>query len=266
MQRVERAVEADEYLRSARFNGAGRAQGILAVQRGKHVLRPHAQGGQALLRKLDVDAFGLLTDDIDLFHARHVQQPLAQGFRLAHQQALRLALGLQRIQGKGDVGVFVIDHGTDHAGRQIGRLVAGLLARLVKLGLHLLGRRAVEQGQCGEGQAGRGVGLGPFIPAQLLQALFDLLGHLVLHFARAGAGPGGDDGHHLDRERRVFRAPQLEERQQAGQRNEADQEQGDGTFAHGQRGQVEAGRAHGRAPAPAASGTTGAVSTLTRSS
>src|ERR1700756_4704227 len=49
-------------------------------------------GRNPAVRQLHVDALGLLADDIDLLHARHMQQPLAQRFRIAHQQALRFAL------------------------------------------------------------------------------------------------------------------------------------------------------------------------------
>src|SRR2546427_12171276 len=64
---------------------------------------------------------------------------------------------------------------------------------LVELLLHLAWGRGVEQGQRGEGQPRPDEGFGAVIPAQLLQALFQLLCHLVLHFLRGGARPGRDD-------------------------------------------------------------------------
>ena len=262
LQLVERAVEADEDLRPAASRPS--RPGVKAFwpfSAANTSCAPHAQGRQALMRKLDEDAFGLLADDIDLLHARHVQQPLAQGFRLAHQQALRLALGLQRIQRKGDVGVFVVDHRADHAGRQIGRLVAQLLARLVELVLHLGGRRAVEQGQRREGQARARCRSRPGRTSAAPAGAFrSSRPPGPASPARVAPGQAVTMVITLTVNGRIFRAPQLEERQQAGQRNEADQEQGDGTLAHGQRRQIEAGRAHGRAPATAAAG---ACSTLT---
>ncbi|MNQ75406.1 hypothetical protein D3C85_902020 [compost metagenome] len=190
-----------------------------------------------------------------------MQQPLAQPLRVAYQQALRLALGLEREQGKGDIRVFVVDHRPDHPSRKLHRLVADLLARLIKLLRHLRRRGGVEQGQSREGQAGARVGLAAVVPAQFLQALFDLFGDLVLHLLGGGAGPGGNDGHHLDRERRVFRPPQLEERHEPGQRDQADQEQGDGALAHGERRQIETTFAHGRTPSTAATAASPATRT-----
>ncbi|MNL21651.1 hypothetical protein D3C87_1429530 [compost metagenome] len=200
------------------------------------------------MRELDVDALGLLTGDVDLLHARHMQQPLAQRLGVAHQHALRFSLGLEREQGEGDVRVLVIDHRPDHASRQIARLIAELLARLIELFLHQCRGRAVEQRQGRECQAGPRVGLCAVVVAQLLQALLELLGDLVLHLLRRGAGPGRDDGHHLDGKGGIFRAAQLEECDQPRQRDQADQEQRDGSLAYGQCRQVEAAFAHGWAP------------------
>ncbi len=204
------------------------------------------------MRELDINALGLLANDVDLLYAWHVQQPLTQRLRVAHQQALRFALGLEGEQGKGDVRIFVIDHRPDHARRKIVCLIADFLAGLVKLPLHFRRWRAVEQGQGGEGQARSCVGLGTVVPAQFLQPLFDLLSDLVLHFLGRGAGPSGDDGHHFDREGGIFCPPQFEEGNEPGQRDQADQKQGDGALAHGERRQVETTFAHGCTPTVAA--------------
>ncbi len=180
-----------------------------------------------------------------------MQQALAQRLRIAHKGTLRLTLRLQRKQRKGHVRIFVIDHRPDHAGRQVGHLVADLLARLIELLLDFRRRRAVEQGQRGERQARPRVRFRTVVPAQLLHALFELLGDLILHFLRGGARPRGDDRHHLDRKRRVFRAAQLEEGNEPRQRDQADEEQSHGALAHRERRQVEAALAHRRTPAMA---------------
>ncbi len=49
LQFVERAVQTDEYLRPFRLYRAGCRQGILAVERGKHLLRTHAQRRQPVM-------------------------------------------------------------------------------------------------------------------------------------------------------------------------------------------------------------------------
>ena len=52
------------------------------------------------------------------------------------QLAHRHALGLQRVKGEAHIGIFVVDERAEDAGRQIARLIAELLAGLVKLLLH----------------------------------------------------------------------------------------------------------------------------------
>ncbi|MCY1405577.1 hypothetical protein D9M71_208210 [compost metagenome] len=253
LQLIEGAIQAQEHLRPLGFHGTGRGQGVLPVERGEHLLRADAQGGQALMGELDEDALGLLADDINLLHPRHVQQPLAQHLRVAHQPALRFAPGLEREQGEGDVGILVVDHRADHAGRQRLRLVADLLARLVELLRHFCRWSGVKQAQRREGQARSGVGFAAVVPAQLLQAFFDLLGDLVLHLLRRSARPRRDDRQLLDRKRRVFRTPQLEKRQDPCDTDQEDQEHRDRTLANGERRKIEAPLAHGWLPATSTS-------------
>ena len=97
LQFVECAVQADENFRPLRFHGARRRQRVLGVERGEYLLRADAQRCQSLMRELHIDPLGLFADDIDLLDTWHVQQPLAQPFRIAHQQALRFALRLERV-------------------------------------------------------------------------------------------------------------------------------------------------------------------------
>jgi len=89
------------------------------------------------MRERHKDAFGLFADDIDLLDPRHMQNLLAQRFRIAHQQSLWLPFGLQRKERKGHVGEFIIDHRPDDACRQVFGLIPQLLTCLIKLFLHL---------------------------------------------------------------------------------------------------------------------------------
>ena len=91
LQVVEGAVEANEHFRAFGLHRAGRRQRVLAIERGEHVLRADAERCQPVMRELDVDALGLLADDVDLLHPRHVEQPLAQRLCIAHEQPLRFA-------------------------------------------------------------------------------------------------------------------------------------------------------------------------------
>ncbi|MNN28462.1 hypothetical protein D3C81_1420340 [compost metagenome] len=189
--------------------------------------------------KLHIDALGLLTDDVDLLHARHVQQPLTQLLCISRKSAERFPLRFECEQSEGDIRVFVVDHRTDHACGQVRRFVIHLLARLVELLLHLRRGRAVLQCQRGEGQPWPRVGFAAVIPAKLLQALFQLLGDLVLHFRRRGARPGRHDGHDFDGERGILCAAKLEERDDAGNGYQKDQKDRDSALAHRKRRQIE---------------------------
>ncbi len=78
LKRVEGAVKTQKHLRSAGFNRTGRRQDVLVVERRKNVLRSDTQRCQPLMGERHENSFGLLADDIDLLHARHMQQTLAQ--------------------------------------------------------------------------------------------------------------------------------------------------------------------------------------------
>src|SRR6185437_5978393 len=88
--------------------------------------------------------------------------------------------------------------------------------------------------------------LSTVVPAQLLHPLLEGFGHEILHLRCRSAGPGGDDRHLLDGERRIFRASELEEGDDAGDGDGQEQKQRDGALAYGERGQIE--RAHFGAP------------------
>src|ERR1043165_9710684 len=160
---------------------------------------------------------------------------------------MRLAVRLQRIERKGHVGIFVVHHRTDDAKRQVARLVAELLPRLIELLWHIGRRRAVKQEHGGERQARSRKGFRPVIPAQFLHALLQPFSDELFHLLRCRSRPSRDDGHLLDREGRVLRTAQLQEGDDAGDKDRDEQEQGDGALAYSQRGDVES--AH-RGPAP----------------
>src|SRR5437764_12760585 len=160
---------------------------------------------------------------------------------------MRLALGLQRIERKGHVRIFVVHDRTDHATRQVVGLVAELLACLVELLADVGRRSAVAQDHHREGQARPREGLGPVVPAELLHPLLQLLGDLLFHLLRRGPGPSRHDRHLLDGERGIFRPAEPQEGHDPGDGDRHDQEQGDGALAYGEGGEIEV--AHGR-PSP----------------
>ena len=247
LQIVDGAVQPDEDLRALGFDRAGGRHDVAAVERGEEVRRGHAQGCEAVIGELDEDPFRLLADDVHLLDARHVQQALAQDLRIADEVPMRLALRLQRVERKGHIGIFVVHHRTDDATRQVRRLVAEFLPRLIELLGDIGGRRAVAQDHRGERQARSRKGLGPVIPAELLHPLLQPFGDQLFHLLCRRPRPGRDDGHLLDGERGIFRPAQHQERHDAGDGNRHEQEQRDGALAYGESGEIEA--AHCRAHA-----------------
>src|SRR6266542_440931 len=160
--------------------------------------------------------------------------------RLLSEAEMRLALRLQRIERKGHVGIFVVHHRTDDAERQVMRLVAEFLPRLIKLLRDIGGRRAVTQEHRDERQPRPRKGLGPVIPAQFLHPLLQPLGGQLFHLLRRRPRPGRDDGHLLNREGWVFRPAQHQKGHDAGDEDRHEQEQGDRALAYGEGGEIEA--------------------------
>ncbi|MCY1408998.1 hypothetical protein D9M71_243320 [compost metagenome] len=157
--------------------------------------------------------------------------------------------GFQGVEGEVDVGILVVEERPEDALGQAPRFVGELLAGLVEEFLDISRPGGIQVLQLHGDEAGLGDGFHPVVQVQFLQALFQTVGHLLLHFPRGGARPGGGDGHGLDREGRVLGTAQLAEGDGAGSKGGEDQEQGDGPVAHREGGEVEA--AHLTAPGPA---------------
>lgn len=165
-----------------------------------------------------------------------MQKILADHLGLAHKLAHRHALGLQRIKPEADIGVLVVDKGTEHAPGQVAGLVSKLLSSLIEFLLDGRGRRAVLQGDGQKGITGPRRRLDTIVPGEFLEALFERLGDQILHFARCRARPHRCHGQGLDGEGRVLGAPELDEGIGAGGGQQNDEEQGDGPLANGERG------------------------------
>src|SRR3546814_718257 len=86
----------------------------------------------------------------------------------------------------------------------------------------------------------RSIGFAPVVPGQLLHPLLERLGDLILHLLGGRARPGGREGDDLDREVRILGAAEVQECEKTGDGDGNDEEQGDGSLANRQRGEVEA--------------------------
>ena len=234
------AVDPDENLRPLRVDRACRCDGVLPLQGGNNILCRHAEGCQFGIGKLDEYLFGTFTEDVDLLDTGHVQEVLANGLGLPGESPHRHTLRLEGIKGEAHVRIFVVDEWAEHPGRQVAGFVAEFLAGLIELLLHSRRRRAVlERDRHIRVTRPRGR-LDPVVPGQLLKPLLQRFGDEVLHLARRRARPCRRDRQGLDGEVGVLRPSEHEESVGACGRQQEDEEQGDGPFANGDRGKIEA--------------------------
>ena len=84
----------------------------------------------------------------------------------------------------------------------MGRLSVELLAHLIPGVIRPPSPRGILELHLDDGDARSRVGLDVIEQLQLLQALFELVGDLVLHLLGGRAGPGRANDHRLDGERR----------------------------------------------------------------
>ncbi|MCY1409110.1 hypothetical protein D9M71_244480 [compost metagenome] len=243
-QGVESAIDTDVGTRPGGLDNARRRHTVLRRQGGEDLLRLDAEGGQALIGEFDEHALRLFAEDIDLLHSRQAQKALAQILGHLHQLPVRQVLGLQGIEGEIDVGILVVEKRPEHATRQPGHLVTEFLAGLVEKLRQVARPGRFVESHFHRNKARLGNRLDPVVEVQFLQALFQAVGHLLLHFPGRGAGPGGGDGHDLDGEGRVFGTAQFAEGEDTGKDHGDNQEQGHRRVAHGDLGEVEAAHAN----------------------
>ena len=207
-------------MRTCRFCGAGvqhagALDGVLRAELRDHLVQVQAELRQALVRDLDEQLLGLRAEDLDLGDVGHAQQRRAHVVGELAQLLVAEAVGRQREDRAVDVAEVVVEHRADHALRQGAAHVADPLAHLVPDVGHLLGRRAVLQLQDGQRLAGLGVAADDVGVRHLLQRLLDLVGHLLGHLLRAGAGPERLHDHRAEGERRILVLAELEVRGEA---------------------------------------------------
>ena len=219
---------------------ACRCDGVLPLQGGNDILCRHAEGCQLGIGKIDEYLLGTFAEDVDLLDAGHVQKILADSLGLPHQLAHRHALGLQRVKGEAHVRILVIDKGAEHTGRQVAGFIPELLAGLIELLLHDRWRRAVLQRNRQIRIAGACSCLHPVVPGQLLKPFLQRFGDEVLHLARRRARPYRRDRQGLDGEGGILRPSEHDEGVGTGGHQQEDEKQGDGPFANGNRGKIEA--------------------------
>ena len=237
---VVSAVEPYKNLRALGVDRTCRCDGVLPLQGGNNILCRHAEGRQFGIGELDEYLLGTFAEDVDLLDAGHMQKVLADSLGLPHQLAHRHALGLQRVKGEAHVRILVVDEGAEHAGRQVPGFIPELLTGLIEFLLHDRWRCAVLQRNRHIRIAGACGCLHPVVPSQLLKPLLQRFGDEVLHLARRRARPYRRDRQGLDGEGGILRPSEHEEGVGTGGHQQEEEEQGDGPFANGDRGKIEA--------------------------
>ena len=148
------AIEPNEDLRPLRIDRTRRGDGIASLQGGSNVLRRYSQGRQLGIGEFHENLFRLLAENVDLLHAGNVKHVLTDRLGLTHEVTHRHAFGFQGIKREADVGIFVVDKGTDHPRRKIAGFVSKFLARLVKFPFNGRCRRIIPERHGQEGVAG----------------------------------------------------------------------------------------------------------------
>ena len=224
---VERAGDAQRHPLRGGFHRAGRHHIVLLGERIEQRLRRNPERRQLGMREFDEDALVLGAVEIDLGHARHLQQALAHAFGGLFQLRIVGAIRCHHIENGIDVGEFVVDDGAEQARRQLALHVGELLAQQIKQIGHVLRRRRILEGDLHRGERRLRIGLHLLEVGQFLQLLLDGVGDLGLHFRSGRTRPDRRDVHHLHGEERIFRAaePLVGEEAGGAERNHQEQDQ-----------------------------------------
>ena len=214
------------------------------------------------VRELDEDLLVLGAVEIDLGHARHLQEPLAHAFGGLLQLRVIGAVAGHHVENGVDVGEFVVDDGAEQTRRQLRLHVDELLAQQIKQVGHLLRRRRIPEGDLHRGEGRLRIGLHLFEIGQFLQLLLDGIGDLGLHFGSGRARPDRRDVHHLDREERILGAAEPLIGEEAGGAERDDQEQDQRGMADRPGRKIE--MLHRASPLPKPCWTSGAATTTVR--
>ena len=191
---VELAAHVQPHAAGVGVQGAGRGHQVLGLHLAGDGLGRQAQPRQACGRQGDVDLFGLHTHQLHLGHVGHVQQLVAHVLGVAAQPRHVDAVAGHGVDGAEDVAEFIVEERPLDGRRQPVADVADLLAHLVPVVLHLVGRRRVLQHQHDQRLTRFGVAGGVLEVGNLLHRLLDAVGDEFVHLLGRGARP--ERAHH----------------------------------------------------------------------
>ena len=122
---------------------------------------------------------------------------------------VRKAVAGERIDVRVRVAEFIVEVRSLHALRQLIAYVADFLAHLIPDIRHACRRRGIPGDEKYERLPRLRIAAHDVDMRRLLQLLFDLVGDLLLDFARGGARPVRAHYHHLERKRRILGLAEL---------------------------------------------------------
>ncbi len=210
IDRVERAARTQIDAVAVGLEAAGRRDRVLRLQRLLHLIEADAEGCQFCVRYLDIDLLVLQPDQTDLGHVRHAQQFEFQALGVVAQLCIAVAVAGQCIDIAERVAEFIVEERAERAGRQRVADVADLLAHLVEHVGYAFGRNRILDHDEHLRLAWTRIAAQIVEFRDLLQLLFDLLGHLLGDFRGGRARPLRLHDHDLERERRIFRLTEAE--------------------------------------------------------
>ena len=215
-----------------------RGKPILGIQGLAHRSGRYPEIGETRLIELHEKALRPLTQDARLLHPFDPGQPIADPLGLAHQQAVRQIRRRECIEREIDIREVVVHERSEHPGRQTPGRIRHAFAHLVEEIGDLLGGRVVLKLDQHVDPSGTRRGFQPVEELDLADALLQRIGDQILHLLRARARPERRDHHHPHGKGRVFRAAELQEGKQTGERGHQDEKERDRALAHGERGEI----------------------------
>jgi len=214
---------------------------VLLVQLRQALVHVQSELGQAFLRDLDKHLLVLHTEQFNLVDVGNPQQLLAHIVRECLEFRVGKTIRLQRIDDAIHVTEIIVEKWTAHARRQAGGHVGDPLSNRVP-GIRHIGRTGrVLELKHDQRLAGLGVAADLVCAGHLLQRALDLVGHLLGHLLRRGAGPEDPHDHGPKRKRRILVLAELEIRGKTEHQQHQHQIPSQGHMLQRPSGKIEAG-------------------------
>ena len=186
------------------FDQPRRQQSIVGIDRIQNGLRADAEAQQLCGVEVNEHSLCSFSDEDCFLHARNALQAITNSLGFARQFPHRHALGCQCDQGEVDIRKVIVHDRSDDAARQTWRLVLHALSDLIQQVRNLFARRIVVKLDDDVSPAGSNTRLESIEIFNLLDAFFQSIDHLILHFFSGRARPDCRDDQCPYREGRIL--------------------------------------------------------------